>query len=379
MKKYCFVLFPLLCASLEICAQTQNVYDIIPAPVSLQPVNGVFVLTNEVALVAPSNPEVRKIISFFEAKAKSSTGFDLKTNESAPGRKIRFVLEAKPDAAIKADGYTLAVTPDEVVVTANQPAGLFYGVQTLLQLLPKEIESKSTVKNVDWQIPCVSINDYPRFGWRGIMLDVSRHFFSKQYVKEYIDQLARYKYNVFHWHLTDDNGWRIEIKSYPKLTEIGAWRVKRLGKYGERKPPQPGEKATEGGFYTQDDVREIVKYAQDRYVTIVPEVDVPGHSLAALAAYPELSCTKDPGARVNPGTQFSEWYGNGKFKMLVDNTLNPSDEKVYVFLDKVFGELAMLFPGRYIHMGGDECYHGYWEKDPGCQAFMKNNNLANVH
>ena len=378
MRKHCFILFPLLCASLEIAAQTQNVYDIIPAPVSLQPATGVFTLTNDAVLVAPDNPEVRKIVSFFSAKLKAPTGFDLKNSESASGRKIRFVLNDKPDAAIKTDGYTLNVLPDEVVVAANQPAGLFYGAQTLLQLLPKEIESKNTVKNADWQIPCVSINDYPRFGWRGIMLDVSRHFFSKQYVKDYIDQLARYKYNVFHWHLTDDNGWRIEIKSYPKLTQVGAWRVKRTGKYGERPPPQPGEKATEGGFYTQDDIREIVKYAQDRYVTIVPEVDVPGHSLAALAAYPELSCTKDPAARVNPGTKFSEWYGNGKFKMLVDNTLNPSDEKVYVFLDKVFGEIATLFPGRYIHMGGDECYHGYWEKDPGCQAFIKKNNLANV-
>jgi hexosaminidase len=210
------------------------------------------------------------------------------------------------------------------------------------------------------------------------MLDVSRNFFTKEEVKKYIDEIAGFKFNIFHWHLTDDNGWRIEIKSLPKLTEIGAWRVARSGHFGDRDNPMPGEPATVGGFYTREDIREIVKYAQDRFITIVPEVDVPGHSMAAIASYPELCCTKNPDIKVNPGTAFSEWYGDGTFKMLVDNTLNPSDEKVYEFLDKVFTELAQLFPGQYIHAGGDECYKGYWEADPGCQALMKKLGMTKV-
>ena len=208
-------------------------------------------------------------------------------------------------------------------------------MQTLLQLFPKEIESKTAI-NMNWTIPAVKITDYPRFGWRGIMLDVSRNFFTKEEVKLYIDQIARFKFNTFHWHLTDDNGWRIEIKSLPKLTEVGAWSVPRFGQFGERAEPKPGEAATVGGFYTQADIKEIIQYAQDRNVTIVPEIDVPGHSMAAIAAYPELSCTKDPNTKVNPGSSFSEWYDDGTFKMLIDNTLNPSDEKVYEFLDKGF-------------------------------------------
>ena len=209
------------------------------------------------------------------------------------------------------------------------------------------------------------------------MLDVSRNFFTKEDVKRYIDQISRLKYNTFHWHLTDDNGWRIEIKSLPKLTEVGAWRVPRYGQFGQRAEPKPGEAATVGGFYTQEDIKEIIKYAQDRNITIVPEIDVPGHSMAAIAAYPELSCTKDPNTKVNPGSSFSEWYKDGTFKMLNDNTLNPSDEKVYEFLDKVFTEIAALFPNPYIHVGGDECYKGFWAEDPGCQALMKKMNMKN--
>jgi hexosaminidase len=248
-------------------------------------------------------------------------------------------------------------------------------MQTLLQLLPKEIVSKTPV-TMTWSVPIIKITDYPRFGWRGIMLDVSRNFFTKEEVKLYIDQIAEYKYNTFHWHLTDDNGWRIEIKSLPRLTEVGAWRVARYGQFGKRAAPKKGEPAKTGGYYTQAEIKEIIQYAQDRNVTIVPEIDVPGHSMAAIAAYPELSCTKEPNTKVNPGSSYSEWYDNGTFKMLLDNTLNPSDEKVYEFLDKVFTEIAVLFPNAYIHVGGDECYKGFWTKDAGCQALMKKMNMT---
>ena len=283
----------------------------------------------------------------------------------------------KENKTIGKEGYTLNASSSGIIITANKPAGLFYGMQTLLQLLPKEIESSKTVDQT-WTVPAVEITDYPRFAWRGIMLDVSRHFFTKKEVEEYIDQIARFKYNRFHWHLTDDNGWRIEIKSYPKLTSVGAWRVKRYGHFGDRMDPKPGEPATDGGFYTQDDIREVVKYAQDRFITIVPEIDVPGHSIAAIAAYPELSCTQDTSIKVNPGTKFADWYPNGTFQMFIDNTLNPASENTYKFLDKVFTEVAALFSGEYIHVGGDECYKGYWEKNAQCKALMKKLNTRYV-
>lgn len=366
----------LICLMLSgIIAQAQQPISIIPQPVSVQPQSGTFKLTKTTSIHYGQLPGQYAATMLVE-KINRATGYSLR---AIPGDRggIQFALNTTPDPALGSEGYTLNVSPKRVVITANQPAGLFYGMQSLVQLLPKEIGSAKAVSNVAWTVPAVQITDKPRFGWRGIMLDVSRHFFTKDEVKRYIDQMAAYKYNTFHWHLTDDNGWRIEIKSLPKLTEVGAWRVERTGHFGNREAPKPGEPAKYGGFYTQDDIREIVRYAADRYVTIVPEIDVPGHSMAALAAYPELSCTKAQ-VSVNPGTAFSEWYGNGTFKMLVENTLNPSDENVYVFMDKVLTEVAALFPNPYIHVGGDECYKGYWANDPGCQALMKKLNIRHV-
>ncbi len=200
------------------------------------------------------------------------------------------------------------------------------------------------------------------------MLDVSRHFFSKEFVKKYIDEMAKYKFNIFHWHLTDDNGWRIEIKGLPELTEIGAWRVPRTGLWHQFEPPQPGEKATYGGYYTQDDIREIVKYAQERFVTIIPEIDVPAHSLALIASYPNLSCTqlKYP---VNPGSPFYKKE---------DNVLCVANDSTWLILDKIFTQIANLFPGKYIHIGGDEAYKGFWEQCPKDQALMKQEGLDSV-
>ncbi len=347
--------------------------NLIPQPVKIQQSGDSFLLT-ESSTVSFDNLAGRNTAGMLVQKLNASTGFSVKTQQGKSGA-IQFNLNKVPVEQLGKEGYTLVSSPKEVVITANKPGGLFNGLQTLLQLLPKEIESRSAIK-MNWTIPGVNITDYPRFGWRGLMLDVSRNFFSKEEVKLYIDQLARYKYNTFHWHLTDDNGWRIEIKSLPKLTEVGAWRVPRFGQFGERAEPKPGEAATDGGFYTQTDIKEIIEYAQERNVTIVPEIDVPGHSMAAIAAYPELSCTKDPNIKVNPGSSFSEWFNDGTFKMKIDNTLNPSDEKVYEFLDKVFTEIAALFPNPYIHVGGDECYKGFWTNDAGCQALMKKMNMT---
>ncbi len=347
---------------------------LIPQPVSVQRNTGSFMLP-KTAVIGYDKPEASRVAETLAQKLNVPTGYAVKAQRGNAGA-IQLKLNAAPNAQLGREGYTLNAGPKGVVITANDPAGLFYGAQTLLQLLPKEIEGKSVAQAV-WTIPAVTITDYPRFGWRGVMLDVSRNFFPKEDVKRYIDQLARLKYNTFHWHLTDDNGWRIEIKSLPKLTSVGAWRVPRSGHFGDRADPKPGEAATDGGFYTQDDIREVVQYAAERNVTIVPEIDVPGHSMAALAAYPELSCTKQQ-VFVNPGTPFSEWYGNGTFKMKVENTLNPSDEAVYTFLDKVFTEVAALFPNPYIHVGGDECYKGYWAQDAGCQDLMKKLDIRHV-
>lgn len=363
----------LLFWSLPMLAQDVS---IIPTPVQLQQGNGFFILTNATTIIIPpKHAEINRVATYLVDKVKPSTGYSLKITESGQSG-IQFALNTKPDALIGKEGYNLTVTSDNILVKANTPTGLFYAVQTLIQLLPPKIESHRLEQST-WQIPAVTITDYPRFAWRGIMLDVSRHFFTKQYVKEYIDQIARYKYNIFHWHLTDDNGWRIEIKSLPKLTEIGSWRVPRTGTFGSNEAPKTDEAATDGGFYTQDDIKEIVQYALDRHIQVLPEIDIPGHSMAAIAAYPELSVTKDINTKVNPGSKFATWFGMGKFEMYIDNSLNPTDENVYQFLDKVFTEVAALFPFEYIHMGGDESYKGFWERDASVQAFMKDMKLKN--
>jgi hexosaminidase len=352
MKK---LLLFLLILSFATANAQNNPIQLIPQPVEMVQSGGSYALTKSSGITY-DKAEAKPVAEMLAQRLNTPTGFGFKAQQGKGA--IQLNLNATPNQVLGKEGYTLESTSKGVVITANQPAGLFYGMQTLIQLLPKEIESKSVSKST-WSIPSVKITDYPRFVWRGIMLDVSRHFFPKEEVKQYIDQIARLKINTFHWHLTDDNGWRIEIKSLPKLTQVGAWRVPR------------GGKATEGGFYTQEDIKEIVKYAQERNVTIVPEIDVPGHSMAAIAAYPELSCKKDPNTKVNPGTHFADWYGNGTFKMNIENTLNPSDEKVYEFMEKVLTEVAALFPSQYIHVGGDECYKGFWKQDPGCQELMK--------
>ncbi len=349
--------------------------NLLPQPVESKQNSGFYELSKSTT-IGYNNSEGRDISEKLAEKLNLATGLKIKVTQGTRS-KIQLNLNLTPDQKLGNEGYTLVSTSKGIVITANQLSGLFYGMQSLLQLLPKEIESKQVIKT-KWIVPAVEITDYPRFAWRGLMLDVSRHFFTKEEVMQYIDEMARWKFNTFHWHLTDDEGWRIEIKSLPKLTEVGAFRVQRAGHFGDRDFPEPGEVATDGGFYTQEDIREVIQYAAARNITIVPEIDVPGHSMAAIAAYPELSCKKDTGTRVSPGSKFSEWYGNGTFKMNVENALNPSDENVYVFLDKVFTEVAALFPGQYIHVGGDECYKGYWKEDEGCQALMKELGIRHV-
>jgi hexosaminidase len=369
----------LLCSFL-ICiisfSQGKKEIAIIPEPVNIVENTGEFLLPQNISIDAGTQPELKQTIAFLQERLAVPTGYQVSTSNDASNATIHLVLNNTADNEIGNEGYRLSVTPKDITIKANQPAGLFYGVQTLVQLFPKEIEGKELMKNVTWSAPCVEITDYPRFGWRGLMFDVSRHFFTKEDVEKYIDEMSRYKFNLLHLHLTDDEGWRIEIKSLPNLTKVGAWNVKKVGQFGTFTPPTPDEPRNYGGFYTQDDMKEIIRYAKERFIDIMPEVDVPGHSLAAVVSYPELSCT--PGAdkyHVNSGEPFMDWSHGAPPIALVDNTLCPANEKVYDFLDKVFTELAALFPFPYIHVGGDECPKNFWEKSADIKALMQKEGL----
>ncbi|MFI5186309.1 MAG: beta-N-acetylhexosaminidase [Chitinophagales bacterium] len=377
MKKL-LVSFHFFVCSLILFAQSTPDLSIIPLPVSAVQKTGSFKINNKSVIVLTSaDADARRVANFLSMAIATPAGYKVSiVNKTEAGNSILLVLLSSADKALGNEGYKLSVTPNKVTISANKPAGLFYGVQTILQLLPKEIESKKLEKNISWTIPAVEIIDYPRFGWRGLMFDVSRHFFTKEQVKEFIDDMVKYKYNLLHLHLTDDQGWRVEIKSLPKLTSVGAWNVKKTGTFGEFSAPSPGEPRNFGGFFTQDDIKEIVQYAKDRFVNILPEIDVPGHSLSAVVSYPELSCT--PGAEnyhVNSGESFMDWSHGAPPIAGVDNTLCPANEKVYDFLDKVFTELAQLFPFEYIHVGGDECPKNFWEKSDAVKALMQREGL----
>ena len=353
--------------------------QLIPQPVSEIRENGIYTLSNNPVISAIGNPDIERIGQQFAHHMSFVTGYGTTVIHMSSTVKSDIILALSDDESIPKEGYRLKVATNGITITANEAAGVFYGVQTLLQLLPKQIESKTAVKPFDgWNIPFVTIEDHPRFGWRGLMLDVSRHFFTVAEVKDFIDQMVKYKFNLLHLHLTDDQGWRLQIKSLPKLTEVGAWRVERTGNFGTLSKPKPGEPTTYGGFYTHDDIKELVKYAADRFVNILPEIDVPGHSLAALAAYPELSCT--PGEYyVSPGDRFMIWPGGGQhFYGTLDNTICPANEKAYEFLDKVFTEVAELFPFGYIHMGGDETARNFWEKSEQVKALMQKEKLKDL-
>jgi hexosaminidase len=354
---------------------------IIPEPVSISKGEGYFVLPENLVIQSPALPELKQIVAFLQERLTLPTGsFVSNVTSPAPSANIKLILNDKAHHLLGDEGYQISVTPNFITIKANKPAGLFYGVQSLIQLFPKEIESKEVVTGVDWKAPCVEITDYPRVGWRGLMFDVARHFFTKAEVKQYIDAMVRYKYNILHLHLTDDEGWRIEIKGLLKLTEVGAWSVKKVGEFGNFTPPTADEPRNYGGFYTQDDIRELVQYAKERFVNILPEVDVPAHSLAAIASYPELSCT--PGAelyRVRSGEKIMDWSRGAPPIALVDNTLCPANEKVYEFLDTVITQVAQLFPFEYIHMGGDEAPINFWEKNEAIKALMQKEGLKTMH
>ncbi|MDP3642641.1 MAG: family 20 glycosylhydrolase [Bacteroidota bacterium] len=279
------------------------------------------------------------------------------------GNQVNF----KTELLMGPEAYLLEVKKNRIEVKAAKPAGFFYAMQTLRQLLPIEIERDRKQEQIEWLIPVISITDSPAFKWRGFMLDVSRHFFPKEDILRMIDHLALHKINTLHLHLVDDQGWRIEIKKYPKLTDVGAWRVDREHMHWNSRPKQePGEKATYGGFYTQEDIKEMVAYAQKRFITIVPEIEMPAHVTSALAAYPQYSCT-GRSFTVLPGGVWpiTDIYCAGK-------------DSTFQFLEDVLSEVIELFPSRYIHIGGDEATKTEWGKCPNCKKRMKSEGLKNV-
>lgn len=296
--------------------------------------------------------------------------------EKAMGWKLQVIIGGnegsnqvyfKTEPLMAPEGYILEVQKNRIEIKAAKPAGFFYAMQTLRQLLPAEIESAKKQEQVDWLVPVISITDSPAFKWRGYMLDVSRHFFPKEDVLRMIDNLALHKINTLHLHLVDDQGWRIEIKKYPKLTEVGAWRVDREDKHWNSRPKQEaGEKATYGGFYTQEDIKEMVTYAQSRFITIVPEIEMPAHVTAALSAYPQYSCTGGP-FTVLPG---GVWP--------ITDIYCAGNDSTYLFIEDVLSEVIDLFPSKYIHVGGDEARKTEWEKCPKCKKRIKTEGLKNV-
>lgn len=302
-------------------------------------------------VIPEMNDETRRIAAFLNERFSAAAGFEMKVTDEMTSEPAIFFM----NSGLAHEEYAIVVEPKRIVVEYGDGAGAFYAVQTLLQLLPSQIYSSDRVRGIKWTLPCCSIEDKPRFKYRGMHLDVCLHFFDMDFLKRYIDLMAMHKVNVFHWHLTEDQGWRLEIKKYPLLTEKGQWRKETVigtlaSGYYDGKP--------HGGFYSQDEVRELVQYAAERYVTIVPEIEMPGHALAAIACYPELSCGLE-----DTYETATKW---GVFKQVYC----PKDE-TFKFLEDVFDEVFELFPSKLVHVGGDECPKASWKKCEHCQKLIK--------
>ena len=337
--------------------------SIIPQPVKMSLNSGEFELKNT-TIIYNSEEELLPLAEYLADEISTASGLELQIKEGK-GRGISLRLQEDLLNSLGSEGYKLNIASVGIDIVAGKTGGLFYGIQTLLQMIHFDKEDCAECDEDEVEIQCVSIEDFPRFKWRGLLLDVSRHFFTIDEVKLMIDEMAQYKYNVLQLHLTDDQGWRLEIKKLPELTATGAWRVPRTGLWWDREVPQKEEAPTYGGFYTQEQMKELIEYAMFRNVNILPEIEAPGHSLAAIAAYPYLSSTGFK-YKVNPGS---------KFYTIDDNSICAGKESSYEYMEKVLSEVADLFPFEYVHIGGDECYKGFWKKCPDCQRRMKENGL----
>ena len=365
MKKIVFALLLLVGISL----QAQEI-SIIPKPAKMDVQNGKFLFNGKVVICYPVAKDVDfgKVVDNFVDELKETTGVKLakstpKKQKSAFGDAVKYSKKGDAHIVIHIDGdmaeeeYKLSVTTKRIDITAAKPAGLFYAFQTLKQLMPRNVMAGVPDESIrEWSVPCVEIADEPRFSWRGFMLDEGRHFYGKEEIKKIIDVMAAYKMNRFHWHLTEDQGWRIEIKKYPKLTEVGAWRDSKVCAWGDVKP----DGIRYGGFYTHEEIKEVVEYAKERFVEIIPEIDIPGHSQAAVASYPEfLAC--------DPENKHEVWLSQG----VSSDVINVANPLAVQFAKDVIDELIELFPFGYIHLGGDECPTYKWERNSDCQALLK--------
>ncbi len=363
MKKY--ILSFLLLFTLRIFAQ-----DIIPLPTKMEMGPGIFTVNNQTQIVL-SGSGLENSAKFLNSYLKHFYGFQLPVVKSSNAQNVIRLNYERLNHPI-AGAYHLEVNNKGVYIAGDNATGTFYGIQSFIQLLP------IAEKPANFNIPYLKIEDKPRFAYRGMMFDVGRHFFDVASVKKFIDFLAMHKMNIFHWHLTEDQGWRIEIKKYPKLTEVGAYRN---GTIIGHHPGTGNDKTRTGGFYTQAQIKEVVKYATERYITVIPEIELPGHSSAAIAAYPELSCFPDEPTKHSPKVS---WYGDSSRKHVQQSWGVYSDvfaptEYTFNFLQNVLDEVISLFPGKYIHIGGDECPKESWKRSAFCQQLIKDKNLKDEH
>lgn len=369
MKKILY-LFPVLIIFLTSCKEANSTSgevtpSIIPAPSSISMLGGDFLITGKTKIIIPSmDPEILLSANLLAQLLNNPTGYatEISTGTKAKNGSVfmSFDPEMKND-----EGYILAVTSKRITIHAKTAVGFFYAVQTIRQLLPDVVEKQEVIVDLKLSVPACIIKDEPRFAYRGMHLDVGRHMFPVATIKRYIDMLALHKMNTFHWHLTEDQGWRIEIKKYPKLTEIGAFRKETVTGHAGR-PPLKFDGIPYGGFYTQEEVKEVVAYAKSKFITVIPEIEMPGHAMGALASYPELSCTGGP-FEVN-----TKWG-------VMDDVFCAGKDEVFTFLQDVLTEVIDLFPGTYIHIGGDECPKKRWEKCPLCQKRIKEEGLKDEH
>ena len=339
----------------------QNQYNIIPIPQKMEVQTGVFTVNNKTVIVR--NTAWIEVAELLNNQLNITGGWNKQVVKNSKNL-VKESIQFAQDESITEEGYKLEVSPKQVLITAKTAKGAFYGVQTLLQLLPTEVFKNTKSEGVKWTIPCCKIEDAPRYSYRGLHLDVARHFSPVSFIKKYIDLLALHKFNTFHWHLTDDQGWRIEIKKYPKLTEISSKRKETLIGRNRKTPKYDGKEY--GGIYTQEEIKDIVAYAQKKFITIIPEIEMPGHAQAVLAAYPEFGCNQDKICDV--------WTSWG-----VSYDVFCPREETFIFLENVLSEVIALFPSQYIHIGGDECPKDQWKTSRFCQDLMKREGLKDEH
>lgn len=349
-------LFLLITGYLQAKVISKNEYNIIPLPNQLTPKEGRFVFSNKVVVENTStSKEIQAVSTDFIKKLKEVSGFNIREVISGDALTPAMCFVTTP--GMGKEDYQLFVTPTRITITASEVNGFFYGIQTLYQMLPPDVYGKKQIK-ADWSVPCVEIKDSPRFAYRGLMLDACRHFAPLDYVYKFVDMLAMHKMNTFHWHLTEDQGWRIEIKKYPKLMEIGSTRKETLVGYFFENYPLIYDGKEHRGYYTQEEIKKVVAYAASKQINVIPEIEMPGHALAAIASYPQLSCTPD-----------STYQVAGRWGVF-EQVYCPKEE-TFKFLEDVIDEVLNLFPSPYIHIGGDECPKTAWKNCSYCQQLIK--------